>query len=190
MAELFDSLSDELAAFVVAQPVFFVATAPLSGDGHVNLSPKGLDTLRVLSPRRVAYLDLTGSGNETSAHLLENGRITIMTCSFGSQARILRIYGRGRAVQPDDRQWNGLRAAFGEHAGVRQIIDVEVARVQTSCGYAVPRMELAGQRDALTRWAEKKGHDGLRRYRRERNARSLDGLPTPISLSDDGSEPR
>ncbi|HYC57876.1 MAG TPA: pyridoxamine 5'-phosphate oxidase family protein [Candidatus Binatia bacterium] len=180
MAELFDSLSEDLRDFVHAQPIFFVATAPLAADGHVNLSPKGMDTLRVLGPDRVAYLDLTGSGNETSAHLLENGRVTIMLCSFAATARILRIYGRGKAVLPTDDAWPALRASFGEFPGVRQIIDIEIVRVQTSCGYAVPRMELVEPRDTLIRWADKKGEAGIRSYQRDRNARSLDGLPTPI----------
>ncbi|HYB99438.1 MAG TPA: pyridoxamine 5'-phosphate oxidase family protein [Candidatus Limnocylindrales bacterium] len=184
MAQRFDTLSEELADFVRAQPVFFVASAPLSADGHVNVSPKGLDTLRVLGADRVAYLDLTGSGNETSAHVAENGRITIMLCSFGAQARILRIYGRGRAILPEDQGWPELRRHFGDYPGVRQIIDVAVDEVQTSCGYAVPRMDLVGARDTLIRWAERKGEQGTRVYQKERNARSIDGLVTPIGRRD------
>lgn len=177
--EVFDRLSDELTQFIADQPLFFVATAPSAG-GHVNLSPKGLDTLRVISPTQVAYLDLTGSGNETSAHVAENGRLTIMLCSFGSKAMILRLYGQGRTVLPSDPQFAALRSHFGEIPGARQIIVLDLERVQTSCGYAVPRMENPQQRDTLIRWAENKGPDGLVAYRKEKNALSIDGLPAPI----------
>lgn len=159
--------------------MFFVGTAPLSAAGHVNLSPKGLDSFRVLSPSRVAYLDLTGSGNETAAHLHENGRITFMFCSFGKAPMILRLYGRGWVVQPGDEAWEELAGHFPPHPGVRQIVAAEVAFVQTSCGYGVPRMEVLGQRDTLTRWVESKGEEGLKTYRATKNARSLDGLPAP-----------
>lgn len=177
--EVFDRISDELAAFIAAQPVFFVATAPSSG-GHVNLSPKGLDTLRVLDPKTVAYLDLTGSGNETSAHVAENGRLTLMFCSFGAKAMILRLYGHGRTVLPGDAEFDGLRSRFEGFPGLRQFLVLDVERVQTSCGYAVPRMENATARDTLTRWSERKGADGLEAYQREHNATSIDGLPSPL----------
>lgn len=178
--EVFDRISDDIAAFIAEQPLFFVATAPLSGEGHVNLSPKGLDTLRVVDATTVAYLDLTGSGNETSAHLAENGRVTIMLCSFGARALILRLYGRGRTVLPADPGFAGLRARFGDFPGVRQVIVVDVERVQTSCGYAVPRMENPKQRDTLVRWAEKKGDEGIVAYQERNNVRSIDGLPAPL----------
>ncbi|HXC53374.1 MAG TPA: pyridoxamine 5'-phosphate oxidase family protein [Candidatus Limnocylindrales bacterium] len=177
--EVFDHISEDLAAFIAEQPMFFVATAPLSG-GHVNLSPKGLDTLRVIGPTMVAYLDLTGSGNETSSHLAENGRLTLMLCSFGARTMILRLYGRGRTVLPDDHAYGLLRPHFGDIVGERQIIVLDVERVQTSCGYAVPRMDNPRQRDTLVRWAEKKGDEGLKNYRAEKNALSIDGLPAPI----------
>ena len=183
MGKVFREISDELRAFIEAQPMFFVATAPLAGDGHVNLSPKGLDTFAVLSPNRVGYLDLTGSGNETAAHLLENGRITFMFCSYSGPPRIVRLYGRGRAVLPDDRQWQELRAAFPELPGVRQIVVAEIDRVQTSCGFAVPLMHYEGQRETLIRWAEKKGADGITRYQQEKNAASIDGLQTPFAVA-------
>ena len=157
MAKLYDCITDDLAAFIQAQPLFFVATAPLAADGHVNLSPKGLDCLRILSPQRVAYLDLTGSGNETSAHLLENGRITFMFCAFSGPPNILRLYGQGRTVLPGTAEWGELRPLFPEHLGVRQIIAAEISRVQTSCGYAVPLMDYVKPRDTLTRWAAAKG---------------------------------
>ena len=178
--EVFDTISDELALFIREQPLFFVASAPTSG-GHVNLSPKGHDTLRVIDPRTVAYLDLTGSGNETSAHVAENGRLTIMLCSFGPTARILRLYGHGRTVLPGDASFEELRAHFETIVGERQIIVLDVERVQTSCGYAVPRMDNPRHRDTLLRWAEKKGDDGLVAYRAEKNVVSIDGLPAPIA---------
>lgn len=180
MGKSFTELPPDLEQWVLEQPLFFVATAPLAGDGHVNLSPKGLDTFRVLSPRRVAYLDLTGSGNETAAHVAENGRITIMFCAFAGPPRILRLYGRGEAVLPGDAAWTELHARFPDLPGTRQIIVVDVTRVQTSCGFGVPRMEPAEQRPTLIRWAESKGPDGLERYRRDKNSTSLDGIPAPL----------
>jgi hypothetical protein len=178
--EVFDRIPDDLAAFIGEQSLYFVATAPLSGEGHVNLSPKGLDTLCVVDATTVAYLDLTGSGNETSAHLAENGRITIMFCGFGARALILRLYGRGRTVLPVDPEFAGFRGRFGDFPGVRQVIVVEVERVQTSCGYGVPRLDNPRQRDTLLRWAEKKGDDGIAAYQQEKNVRSIDGLPAPL----------
>jgi len=178
--EVFDRISDELAAFIAVQPLFFVATAPLSG-GHVNLSPKGLDTLRVVDPTTVAYLDLTGSGNETSAHMAENGRLTIMLCSFDSKTMILRLYGRGRTVLPADAEFATLRPRFADLPGERQIIVLDVERVQTSCGYAVPRMDNPRHRDTLVRWAEKKGPEGIVDYQQQKNVLSIDGLPAPVA---------
>ena len=183
MAKFYDAIGDDLRAFIEAQRVFFVATAPAGGDGHVNVSPKGRDSLRVLGPLRVAYLDLTGSGNETSAHLRENGRITFMFCAFAGPPKILRLYGRGETVLPTDARWPELRPLFGDDPGARQIIVAEIDRVQTSCGFAVPRYDYVGQRDTLTRWAEHKGDDGLATYHRERNTYSIDGLVTPLGES-------
>ena len=177
MGKSFSEISDDLRAFIEAQPMFFVATAPLTRSGHVNVSPKGLDTFRVLAPRRVAYLDLTGSGNETAAHLVENGRITFMFCAFHGPPRIVRLYGTGSLVRPEDARWPELRAGFPEYPGVRQIIVADLTRVQTSCGFGVPLVAEGQQRPTLIRWAEAKGADGLERYRREKNARSIDGLP-------------
>src|SRR5688572_6890522 len=134
MGKTHESISVELAAFIEAQPVFFVATAPLSGSGHVNISPKGLDTFRILSPKRIAYLDLTGSGNETAAHVTENSRITLMFCSFTEEPKIVRLYGRGRVILPTDELWPELMARFPEQIGIRQIILVDIEFVQTSCG--------------------------------------------------------
>ena len=184
MGKVYASISDDQREFIAAQQMFFVATAPLHPDGHVNLSPKGLNCFRVLAPNRVAYLDLTGSGNETSAHLRENGRITLMFCAFSGPPKILRLYGWGRTVLPGSGQWAELSPLFGEYPGARQLIVAEISRVQTSCGFAVPNYEYVGQRDTLTRWADTKGEDGLETYRSERNARSIDGLVTP--LGEDG----
>jgi len=182
MAKFYDSISESLQQFIEAQHIFFVATAPLSADGHVNLSPKGVDSLRVLSPNRVAYLDLIGSGNETTAHLLENKRITFMWCAFNGKPDIVRLYGNGRAVLEGDAEWAEIRPLFPDYVNARQIITAEIHRVQTSCGYAVPLMEFVADRDTHTRWAEAKGEAGLATYVREKNVESMDGLPTPIGV--------
>ena len=176
MAERFASLSAELAQWWCEQPVFFVASAPAGADGHVNLSPKGYDTLRVLAPDRVAYLDLTGSGVETIAHLRENGRITLMACAFSGNPRISRIYGRGTVHPLGTDGFTALAAEFPELPGRRSIIEIAVDRVSTSCGYAVPLMDLVGERDRLQDWARTKG-DGIVEYRANKNAESIDGLP-------------
>jgi hypothetical protein len=181
MAKLYDDITDDLAEFIQAQPLFFVATAPLTPDGHVNLSPKGLDCLRILSATRVAYMDMTGSGNETSAHLHENQRITLMFCAFSGAPKILRLYGQGRTILPETDEWAQLTPLFPDYYGARQIIAADIHRVQTSCGYAVPLMELVGQRDTLLRWAKAKGDQGLQEYRREENTCSIDGLPTALA---------
>jgi hypothetical protein len=179
MGAVHESISPELQSFIEAQRVFFVATAPLEAGGHVNLSPKGMDTFRVLSPARVAYLDLTGSGNETAAHLAQNGRVTFMFCAFEGKPMILRLYGRGRLVTPASAEWGELSPRFPALPGARQVVVADVTRVQTSCGFGVPRMTFDAERDALVRWAESKGEDGLRRYREQKNRTSIDGLPTP-----------
>jgi len=179
MGKVLPEITPEVARFIGEQPVYFVATAPLSADGHLNLSPKGHDTFRVLSDSRVAYLDLTGSGNESAAHLVENGRITFMFCAFQGAPKILRLFGTGRVVLPGTDEWALLAPHFPELPGVRQIIVADIHRVQTSCGFAVPLLEVVGERDTLLRWAEAKGEDGLLQYRLEKNARSIDGLPAP-----------
>jgi hypothetical protein len=176
MADRFSSLSDELAQWWREQPLFFVATAPAGAEGHVNLSPKGYDTLRVFGPNRVAYLDLTGSGVETIAHLRENGRITLMACAFAGNPRISRIYGRG-TVHPLGSEGFAARAReFPALPGRRAVIEIDVERVTTSCGYAVPLMDLVEDRDRLIEWAEKKSDD-LPDYWQSKNATSVDGLP-------------
>ena len=186
MAAEFESIDTALQAWLEAQSVFFVASAPLAGDGHVNCSPKGMDSFRVLGAREVAYLDLTGSGAETIAHVRENGRIVIMFCAFAGPPRIVRLHGRARVVLPPDAEWHALQARFPAHAGARAIVHVAVQRIGDSCGYAVPLMDLRGERDALTRWTQVRGEHGLVDYRRARNARSLDGLP---ALDPDGTQP-
>jgi hypothetical protein len=179
MAQDHSQISEPLQKFIAAQPVFFVGSAPLSGDGHVNVSPKGLDCLRILSPTKVAYLDLTGSGNETAAHAMENGRITFMFCAFTGKPLILRLYGRAHVVRPEESSWQELAALFPTYAGARQIIVADIHLVKTSCGYGVPIMQLVGNREQLLDWAMTKGDDGLETFRTKHNTRSLDGLPTP-----------
>lgn len=181
MAKYYEQITDELQTFIAQQHMFFVASAPLSADGHVNVSPKGLDSFRVLTPLRVAYLDLTGSGNETSAHLLENGRITFMFCAFEGAPRVLRLFGTGRTVLPGTPEWDELILLFKVYQGARQIIVAEITTVQTACGFAVPLYEYQGQRDTLLKWADTKGDDGLADYQRQKNMQSLDALPTPLS---------
>lgn len=181
MAKTFDSITEELQKFIAEQHIFFVGTAPLSSAGHINVSPKGLDSFRVLSPNRVAYLDLTGSGNETSAHLQENGRITFMFCSFEEKPCILRLYGWGSTVIPESSDWESLYLLFPQIPGIRQIIVADIERVQTSCGFGVPLYEYQGQRQTLVDWAEKKGEIGIQEYHQQKNLISIDGLPTPLS---------
>lgn len=177
MGTLFEEITPELADWVRQQHVFFVASAPLSDTGHVNCSPKGLDTLRIVGPRRVAYLDLTGSGAETLAHLRENGRIVFMFCAFGGPPKIVRFHGHGRIVTPDVPAWAALRPLFPDYPGVRAIVDAEITRISDSCGYGVAKFDYAGEREALPRWAETKGEAGVAAYRQQKNAASIDGLP-------------
>jgi hypothetical protein len=178
MARFYSGLDARQRAFIAAQKLFFTATG--TADSRLNLSPKGMDTLRVLSDTRIAYLDLTGSGNETAAHLRHDGRMTLMVCSFDADPLILRLYGRGRVVLREDAEWDGLRRHFADCPGERQLIVLDVESVQTSCGYAVPKFTYAGERDTLARWAEKKGPAGLLDYWREKNQVSIDGLPTGL----------
>ena len=175
MGRVLDAITDELAAFIAAQRVFFVATAPTDG-GHVNVSPKGLDTFAVLDPNTVAYLDLTGSGVETIAHVRENGRITIMFCAFDGKPNIVRLYGRGEVLPIGEAEADDLLPRFGEYPGARSVIRVQVDRVSTSCGYGVPLLEYEGERDELMKFAERRGPDGLVEYRAEKNSASIDGL--------------
>jgi hypothetical protein len=177
VGKVFDALDADLVGFIESQKLFFVATAPLDADGLVNLSPKGLDTFRILGPREVAYLDLTGSGIETLAHLRENGRVCFMFCAFEGRPRILRLHGRGEAFEPGDAGWERLRPRFPELPGERAIIRVDVQRIADSCGWGVPRYTFEGQRDQLVRFAEQLGPEKLDAARAQINAKSLDGLP-------------
>jgi len=163
--------------FIERQLVFFVASAPLAASGRVNVSPKGLDTFRVLGEREVAYLDYVGSGAETIAHLRENGRITIMFCAFDEPPKIVRLHGRGEVVEPGDASFDELRGRFPPGTEARAVIRVSVERVSSSCGFGVPLMTPEGHRDRIPEWSERKGRDGLEAYQREKNARSVDGLP-------------
>ncbi|MFN8358053.1 MAG: pyridoxamine 5'-phosphate oxidase family protein [Spirosomataceae bacterium] len=179
--------SEEISAahqqFIEKQHIFFVATAPLSAEGHINLSPKGLDAFRVLSPTQVAYMDLISSGNETSAHTLENGRITFMFCSFEGAPNILRLYGKGYTVLPTDTAWDSLAQHFTILPSTRQIIVADIHKVQTSCGFGIPLYAYEGERDIHHKWAESKGPEGLEQYKKENNMLSLDGLPTKLALN-------
>ncbi len=178
MGQVLESIDDKLAAWMTAQPMFFVATAPLAGDGLVNCSPKGMaGSFVVLDGHRVAYLDLTGSGIETIAHLRENGRIVVMFCAFDGRPNIVRLHGTGRPVLPGDDDFDGLVSRFPEHPGIRSVIVVDVTRIADSCGYAVPRLDYVEDRDVLDLHNAKKGPEALATYRETRNAESLDGLP-------------
>jgi hypothetical protein len=181
VAKTHEMITPDLQAFIARQHMFFVASAPLSGEGHVNLSPKGLDSFRILSPYRVAYMDIISSGNETSAHTLENGRITFMFCAFEGAPNILRLYGKGYTVLPNQPQWDELAAQFTIIPSTRQIIVADINRVQTSCGFGVPLYEYQGERDQHFKWAEKIGPAGLDAYKQEHSMISLDGLPTALS---------
>jgi hypothetical protein len=181
MAKVFESITEELQQFIANQHMFFVGTAPLDSNGHVNLSPKGLESFRILSSNKVAYLDLTGSGNETSAHLQENGRITFMFCAFEGSPSILRLYGSGKTILPHNSEWESLYSQFPEIPGTRQIIVADIERVQTSCGMSVPLYDFQGQRENLVKWAAKKGEEGIREYHQKKNMVSIDGLATPLS---------
>ena len=182
MGKFHDSVKPAHNEFIEKQHIFFVATAPLSADGHINLSPKGLDCFKVLSENKVGYMDLISSGNETSAHTLENGRITIMFTSFEGAPNILRLYGKGFAVLPGTADWETYAPHFTIYPSTRQLIIADIDLVQTSCGFGVPLYEYSGERDIHFEWAEKKGADGLHEYVQQNNLKSLDGLPTDISL--------
>ena len=180
MGKVTDTILEHHKEYIAHQKMFFVATAPLSAEGHVNLSPKGKDCFAVLSSNRVAYMDLVGSGNETSAHILENKRITFMFCAYDGPPNILRLYGKGKTVIPKDAEWEELSKHFNIQLGTRQIIVADIHRVQTSCGYSVPLYEYTGEREIADVWAEKKGREGLELYKQEKNRESIDGLPTAL----------
>jgi hypothetical protein len=178
MARFYPALDARHRTFIAAQKLFFTASG--TADSRLNLSPKGMDSLRVINDTRVAYLDLTGSGNETAAHLKHDGRMTMMWCSFDTEPLILRVYGRGQIVRRQDAAWGELHRHFAALPGERQLIVLDVESVQTSCGYAVPMYTYTGERDTLARWAEKKGTVGLLEYWRDKNQISIDGLTTGL----------
>jgi hypothetical protein len=187
MGKLYDAIDAKLQRFLEAQQMFFVATAPLAAEGHVNLSPKGLDTFAVLGEREVAYLDLTGSGIETLAHLRENGRIVFLFCAFEGPPKIVRLHGTGEAIEPGHPDFEALRARFPAHAGARCVIRARLQRISDSCGYGVPLYDYRGQREQLPAWVERKeAKEGVAAYRRAHNARSIDGLP---GLAVEGESP-
>jgi hypothetical protein len=178
MGKVHDAIDAPLRRWIERQHVVFVGTAPLDGAGHVNVSPKGTaGTFAVLDDRRCAYLDLTGSGVETVAHIRENGRITLMWCAFEGPPRIVRVQGRGEVVLPADPEWSGLRSHFAPHRGARAIVVVDAERVSDSCGYSVPLMAWEADRSRLDDWTAKRTDAELATYRRTHNARSIDGLP-------------
>lgn len=178
MAKFFDNITPELQKFIEEQKIFFVATA--SEAGRINLSPKGLDTLRVIDSNKVMWLNLTGSGNETAAHLLKNNRMTIMLCSFEGKPLILRLYGTAKIYHERDEEYQANIDLFPAIAGSRQIIEMTVNSVQTSCGYAVPFMDFKEERRQLNSWAEKQGKERIENYWKERNSKSIDGYDTNI----------
>ena len=178
MAKFYEQITEELQQFIAKQKIFFTATAP--NQGRLNLSPKGIDTFRCLDSKTVAYLDLTGSGNETAAHLHENGRMTIMFCSFDEQPLILRLYGQGQVIKQTESQWETLASLFPSLAGQRQIIMLNIDSVQTSCGYGVPVYELKQERPTLITWAKNKGEAGIKQYWQDKNQYSIDGLPSKL----------
>ncbi len=183
MGKAFTTITDEMQAFVARQHLFFVGTAPREG-GHVNLSPKGLDSLVILSPTRVAYLDLTGSGAETIAHVRENGRLTMMFCAFEGLPNIVRFYGQGRVLLPNEAEFAELAPRFQVPGAVRSIIVLDVDRTSTACGYGVPMMDYVKDRPTLADWAEAKTEDEVRAYQVEKNTLSIDGLPALDSSAD------
>jgi hypothetical protein len=177
MGKLYSELDDRLREFIAQQKMFFVASAPLAADGHVNVSPKGLDCLRVLGPKSVAYVDFTGSGIETVAHVRENGRLTIMFCAFDGPPRILRLRGRAEAIEPHDPEWESMYRQLPPHDSARSIIVLHIEMVADSCGYGVPLYDYVGERTQLNAWCERKGSAGLAEYQATKNRYSLDGLP-------------
>lgn len=177
MGKLHETITSELAEWIARQRVYFFATAPLAPDGHINLSPKGGDTFRVVGPLEAVHQDLTGSGAETAAHLRENGRLVVMFCAFEGPPKIVRLHGRGTLVEPGDPDYPGLEALFPRRAGTRAFVRLAVTRVSDSCGQAVPFLDYRGPRETLDKWAEAQGAERLAAYRAAKNRRSVDGLP-------------
>ena len=183
MPQFSEKIKEEHKTFIERQHLFFVSTSPLYKEGHINLSPKGQESFKVLSPNRVAYMDFIGSGNETSAHLLQNGRITFMFCAFEGPPNISRLYGKGYTVLPGDTEWELLAEHFTIYRGTRQLIVADIHKVQTSCGFGVPLYEFIGERDFLFKWAATKNDEELEQYKQEKNLESIDGLPAALKKS-------
>ena len=181
MGKQYPSINEKLTDFIIHQQIFFIATA--ATDGSINLSPKGMDSLRITSPNQIVWLNLTGSGNETAAHLLENDRMTLMFCAFEGEPKILRLFGHARCYHSNTSEWSAHIGRFPSLPGARQIIVMDVDLVQTSCGFGVPLFDYQGERELLKEWAKKKGEDGIKAYWRERNSISLDGRTTGITES-------
>jgi hypothetical protein len=177
MGKLSSSMDDSIREFIAAQPVFFVGSAPLAANGHINVSPKGLDTFRILTPTTVAYLDMTGSGIETIAHVKENRRIILMFCGFQGPPHIVRLHGMATVIEPHQQEFSELRSHFPDYEGARAIILVDLTRVSTSCGFGVPLLRYESGRDQLQKWTRAKGPEGIRMYRQQNNDRSIDDLP-------------
>ena len=177
MGRKYETLADSVVAFVEEQPMFFVATAPMKENGHVNVSPKGADSLRVIDNTTIIYADLTGSGAETIAHLRDNGRITIMWCSFGPRPRILRVYGRGEHLLPSHPEFAEFAGLFPKYKALRSIVRLRTSRIADSCGFGVPEMDLVGHRSKMAEWADRKSPAALEEYRHANNEVSIDGLP-------------
>lgn len=178
MADKFDQLDQKHQDFIKAQKLFFVSTA--GTDGFINLSPKGMDSFRIINNKKVIWLNLTGSGNETATHLIENNRMTIMFCSFDKRPLILRLYVRAKVIHPKDENWNKNFHLFPNHTGARQIFECDLDLAVTSCGYSIPFYEFKGERETLTKWSEKKGESGIQNYWKEKNQLSLDGKKTDL----------
>ena len=178
MAKFNDRITSRIQKFMEAQKVFFVATAPKNG--RINLSPKGMDSFRIINKKSVQWLSVTGSGNETAAHLINDNRITIMFCAFEGAPNIVRIYGKAKEIKPSDTEWKSAITNFTELPGVRQIFDITIESVQTSCGMSIPFYDYIGERNQLNDWAEEKGEKEIEQYWEDRNQTSIDGLPTHI----------
>jgi len=178
MSQKYTEISDKIKIFIEQQKIFFVSTAP--ADGRINLSPKGMDSLRVLGQNRVAWLNVTGSGNETAAHVQENGRMTLMFTAFEGNPLILRLYGSAKAIHKKDPEWEELSQHFPVLPGARQIFDLSIEMAQTSCGMSVPLYDYVEEREMLNQWASKKGDEGIKEYWQEKNQRSIDGKETHI----------
>ena len=186
MGKRFNEIGDQRREFIEQQKMFFVGTA--DSDGRVNVSPKGMDSFKVMGDNRVVWLNMTGSGNETAAHLVENDRMTIMFCAFEGSPMILRLFGHAKVIHPRDSEWDGLFSMFRAIPGARQIMDMQVDLVQESCGMAVPLFDFNEQRDLLVQWADRKGDQGLHDYWESRNQVSIDGKPTRILSQEPASK--